>query len=54
MLNEQDAPGRFFCLLIFRAAQSAGAREQKGYLLPGTNQDVAGTIGRVKGKKCKK
>ena len=26
-----------------RAAQIAGAREQKWYLLPGTNQNVAGT-----------
>ena len=33
-----------------RAAQSAGAREQKGYLLPGTNQNVAGTIWKERGR----
>ena len=33
-----------------RAAQSAEAREQKWYLLPGTNQNVAGTIGKDRKK----
>ena len=33
-----------------RAAQRTGAREQKGYLLPGTNQDMAGTIGKEREK----
>ena len=35
---------------MIRAAQSAGAREQKWYLLPGTNQNVAGTIGKEREK----
>ena len=35
---------------IIRAAQSAGAWEQKWHLLPGTNQNVAGTIGKERGK----
>ena len=33
-----------------RAAQSVGAREQKWYLLPGTNINVAGTIGKKREK----
>ena len=41
------------CCASPRAAQSAGAREQKWYLLPGTNQNVAGTIGK-EGEKLKK
>ena len=38
-----------------RAAKSAGARarEQKWYLLPGTNQNVAGTIEKERGKNKK-
>ena len=39
---------------IRRAAQSAGAREQKWNLLPGTNQNVAGTIGKESKRKNKK
>ena len=33
-----------------RAAQCAGGREQKWYLHPGTNQNVAGTIGKERQK----